>query len=262
MLFPNYSLYLKKLLIKKAKKITVAPYSALAGIYDFVMNHVDYRRWANYVALIAQKHGDQISHIVDFSCGTGSLCVQLEDLGYQVSGCDSSIDMIKVARQKLDAPFWCADMRHVAMRTFPDMIVSLYDSMNYLPDELSWRQSLKNAYSVLKPGGLFLFDVSTLHNSIDVFKNYVEKEKSNNAAYLRKSRFDKTQQVQINYFEIRYKKSPENIFCETHKQKIRKIGEIREMIHQTEFEMIGCYSGFSLQPGNEESERVHFVLKK
>jgi len=249
-------------LIKKAKKIAVAPYSALAEIYDFVMNHVDYYRWANYVALIAEKHGDHTSHIVDFSCGTGSLCLQLEQLGYQVSGCDSSIEMIKIARQKLDAPLWCADMRHVAMQGSSDMIVSLYDSMNYLPDNLSWLQCLKNAYLLLKPKGLFLFDVSTFHNSIDVFKNYIEKEKSEKAAYLRKSRFDKEQQVQINYFEIHYKKSPEIIFCETHRQRIRRVKEIQAMIRQTDFEVAGCYSDFSFRPGNEKSERVNFVLKK
>jgi len=250
------------LLLKKAKKITVAPYSALAEIYDFVMNHVDYQRWANYVALIAQKHSDHLRSIVDFSCGTGSLCLQLKQLGYEVSGCDSSVEMIRIARQKLDAPIWCADMRHVATQSSPDLVVSLYDSMNYLPDNFSWLQSLKNAYSVLKSKGLFIFDISTLHNSINVFKKYIEKEKSEKAAYLRKSHFDKNRQLQINYFEIRYKKSPEIIFCETHKQRIRKVQEILEMIRQTDFELVGCYSGFSLQPGSEESERVHFVLKK
>ncbi len=240
----------------------VAPYSALAGIYDFVMNHVDYHRWANYVALIAEKHGNHTKNIVDFSCGTGSLCVHLEQLGYKVSGCDSSKEMIKVARQKLNAPFWCADMRNAAMQGSPDMILSLYDSMNYLPDNLSWLQSFRSVYSILKPDGLFLFDVSTLHNSIDVFNNYVEKEKSENAGYLRKSRFEKEQQLQINYFEIRYKKFPEVIFCETHKQRIKSVKEIEDLIQQTNFEVLGYYSGFSLQPGGEESERVHFVLKK
>jgi len=250
------------LLIKRAKKITVAPYSALAGIYDFVMNHVDYQRWANYVVLVAQKHSDHVRSIVDLSCGTGSLGLQLKQLGYEVSGCDSSVEMIRIARQKLDAPIWCADMRHVAMQSAADVIVSLYDSMNYLPDNSSWLQCFKNAHSLLKPKGLFIFDISTLHNSIDVFKNYVEKEKSEKAAYLRKSHFEKDRKLQVNYFEIRYKKSPEIIFCETHKQRIRKVQEIEEMIRQTDFELVGCYSGFSLQPGSEESERVHFVLKK
>lgn len=246
---------------------TAHPYSALAEIYDFVMSHVNYGAWASYIAEIANKHGHQVKVIMDIACGTGSLCDKLAQKGFWVMGSDLSRQMLKIALDKSAArmtalPLWCADMRHAAIKQKADMVVSLYDSVNYLVTFQDWARCLDSVYSILKENGLFVFDVSTLHNSKRFFRKYQLQEKNNRASYLRRSYFDKTRSTQINKFEIKLTSHPGLVYKEVHEQRIRPLDEIHEFISRSSFVLEGCYSGFSFMPGTEGSERVHFVLKK
>ncbi len=253
-------------MFRTREKIMADPYSCLSYIYDFVMNHVNYKSWARYIAQIINTHGQNIRAIADISCGTGSFCKELVSLGYTVWGCDSSYNMVKMSKQKYDQEYnlhiWCADMQHLTFRHTPDMIVSLYDSMNYLLEPAQWLQCLQNVYKSLKSGGLFVFDVSTLHNSLNVFQNYSQREKSPIGSYYRKSHFDQKTALQSNYFEIKLNKYPGYTFCEHHRQRIHSLDEIMQFIKQTPLTLLGCYNGFTFTPGDEYAERVHFVLTK
>ena len=234
----------------------------MAEIYDFVMSHVNYMRWSGYVARLIQRVEKRVEWIHDISCGTGNHCYFLSRLGFRVSGHDASREMVKKATEKVDALFWCSDMRRFALKKKPDMIVSLYDSMNYLRRTEDWLQCLDSVFSNLPRGGLFLFDVSTLHNSVDIFKNYVDREKGQSGSYVRRSYFEKKTRTQVNEFEIRLKREPDVIFCETHRQTIRPLDEINRIIDFTPFELLGFYGDFTFLPGSEKSERVHFLLQK
>ncbi len=247
------------------EKITVPPYSQLAYLYDFVMNHVNYKRWARYISQIAHHHGNGTRTITDISCGTGSLSRELLKLGYHVTGFDYTPEMVSVARRKLkkqpNVQLWCGDMMYPNFTHKPDMIVSLYDSMNYLMKSKQWNLCLENVHSALKPDGLFVFDVSTLQNSLEMFTGFTQKEKNAQGSYVRKSRFDKKEHIQINYFEIRFHKN-KTIYCETHRQKIRSLENVLSIIDQSPFTLSGYYHDFTFNPGSETSERIHFVLRK
>jgi len=184
-----------------------------------------------------------------------------------VAGSDISLDMIKIARDKaaksgLTMPFWCADMRRFAVRFPADLIVSLYDSMNYLMNPNDWARCLDNVYSMLGPKGVFVFDVSTVHNSQRYFRRYVQRERGQGIVYSRKSEFDNKRMIQQNRFEIRLDSHPNVVFYEVHEQRIRHLQDIMQMVAKSHLSLDGCYHGFSFTPGTEKSERVHFVLKK
>jgi len=253
-------------MLKPRKKVTVTPYSHLSFIYDFVMNHVNYKRWAKYISQILDRHGNNIKSIADISCGTGTLDQELTRYGYSLWACDYSFNMLKMLKAKIGKQnsifYWCADMSNPVFGKQPDAVISLYDSMNYFLESEQWVRCLNNVYSLLKKDGLFVFDISTFHNSINVFQNFSQQEKSNNGSYYRKSRFDRKKSIQTNYFEIKLKDYPDFIFCETHQQRILSLAEIIQFINQTDFHHLGCYNGLTFRPGNEYSERVHFVLKK
>ncbi len=254
-------------LLQRSEKKIAAPYSVLAQIYDFVMSHVNYASWANYVAQIAGKHGNHVTQILDIACGTGSLCFRLAEKGFTVAGSDLSLEMIKIAREKtakagLTLPLWCADMRRSAVKFQPDMIVSLYDSMNYLMSPHEWARCLDNVHAVLKPKGIFVFDVSTVHNSQRYFRRYIQRERGKGIVYSRKSEFDAKRMVQQNRFEIRLVSHPNVVFYEVHEQRIRFLQDIMQMVAKSRLSLDGCYHGFSFTQGTEKSERVHFVLKK
>jgi len=237
-------------------------------IYDDVMSHVDYDLWSDYIVRILDRHGASIKDIVDISCGTGSQCLRLAKRNFSVAGCDLSYPMLQKARRKAlsanyGVSFWRGNMKDLALkRQNADLILSLYDSMNYLMDENEWRKCFQDVYLALRNGGYYIFDVSTVHNSVHVFGNYNHRETLYNAIYHRKSRFHEKTMIQETYFEIRLKEEPNVIFCERHQQRIRRLAEIEQLIRESPLELVAHYDGFSFDAGTEDSERVHFVLQK
>lgn len=248
-----------------AEKKAVPPYSALAPIYDQVMEHVNYKRWAAYIDKIVSRFQPDSNWIVDISCGTGTFAGFLIKHGYRITGLDSSFPMVQQAAQKNLTPhthFMCADLGHLPLASQPDVIVSLYDSMNYVLEANLWHKAFVDIFSTLKKDGLFIFDVSTLMNSKRDFSRYVHRETFKNGGYLRKSSFDRKESLQKNYFEIKLKARPSIVFCEHHQQRIRPLKEILDFIDASPFTLLGGYKEFSFEPFDEKCERVHFVLKK
>lgn len=248
-------------------KIAVTPYTALAPIYDAVMQHVNYRKWANYMHALVQKFHRRTRWIVDLSCGTGSCCGNLYKLGYRVTGMDASFAMIRQARIKfvrsaLSDSFICADMVCPPLRRQPDAMISLYDSMNYLRLEHQWISCLNRVNADLSPGGLFIFDVSTIYNSRSQFSHYFEEQQVKGGAYRRTSFFEPGENIQTNQFEITLDHKTAEIFSEVHCQKIRALSQVEELIEQSPLKRVGAFKDFSFEPATEQCERVHFILQK
>ncbi|MBN1542413.1 class I SAM-dependent methyltransferase [candidate division KSB1 bacterium] len=246
---------------------TVAPYTALAPIYDFVMNHVDYPAWAEYIVRLIRRHNVPVHSLLDISCGTGNFCSSVASRGMPVFGCDGSWEMVhqavrKAARDHLLALFWCADMTAIASGRSYGCIVSLYDSMNYLLQEWQWRCCFDRVYEVLEPGGLFVFDISTLSNSREFFRRFVQREQNHQARYRRKSYFSEDVKIQNNEFDIQFRNKLDVVYHEHHRQRIRSLDEVEQLIQHTPFQLLSCYEGFTFRQGSDESERVHIVLQK
>lgn len=241
----------------------VAPYSALAAIYDYVMDHVDYGRWARYLLALLDKHGVQVQQVLDVSCGTGSLGRCLQEAGLRVYGCDAAVSMLQAARKKMASPFiWCSDIRHLALRFQPQAILSTYDSMNYLMTEADWLAALRSVQQLLSLNGIFIFDISTLHNSKTLFQRYLQREATPAGNYVRTSYYQKRNSIQINEFKIRLTGAPSVRYHEVHRQKILSLATVLGYIAQTDMTVQGCYADFTFLPAREEAERLHFVLKK
>ena len=97
--------------------------------------------------------------ILDAGCGSGPLFAALRDRGAIVTGFDSSVAMLKLARRRLgdDADLQLADLgRSLPFPggAFDDVIVSLV--LHYLED---WTAPLAELRRVLKPGGRLIASV-------------------------------------------------------------------------------------------------------
>lgn len=247
---------------KKNVRVT-APYSALAPIYDYVMDHVDYALWARYLLSLFKQHGEKVQRVLDVSCGTGSLCRQLADAGLTVYGCDAAWPMLRVARKKVGAQrLWCGDLRSIGATWAPQAVLSTYDSMNYLMTQADWMAALLSIHRLLPVGGIFIFDISTLYNSTTVFQRYIQKDTTPGGNYSRTSYFQSRGSIQVNEFTIRLAGAPGILFKEVHRQKILSLETVRGYIAETPFQLQACYSDFTFLPANEKAERVHFVVKK
>ena len=151
-------------------------YNQLVPYYEFVEG----RDWKDEIGLITsvlRKHRSK--SVVDLGCGTGYHARALTKLGFNVTGIDISKQNIRFARSRAKA-------EHVQ----PRFVIGSY--YHYQPDEqvdaalcLNWsipvrdgevKRFLANAHSMLRPGGLLLFDFERISQIVwkDVGKPIVE----------------------------------------------------------------------------------------
>ena len=252
---------------------TTPTYSALAEIYDAVMEDVDYDVWADFIDEVIQVHHPDPVSILELACGTASLSLSLEELGcYNISATDKSAAMIdkareKALRQQADLTLWQMDFLDItAGRTF-DIIVSVFDSVNYLHDEIEVKQMLREVQNVMDAQSLFIFDFTTPKNSIQAI-DYLDNEEEttkNGYHFSRRSRYDENQQIHYNTFEIdRLAGDQETVlesFTEEHRQRAYTYKQMQEIIAHTPFETVAAYSEFDLDKATDESLRITMVLR-
>ena len=244
--------------------IQVKPYAGLASIYDRVMDHVHYGKWSQYIISLFPRFGIPVSSILETACGTGSHTRCLLREGYRVTGTDLSVEMLHIAGEKIVSEGLIAQLVAADMTALPfggkfDAVLCLYDSINYLCDEALFRKALNEAARVTRPGGVFIFDVCTMKNSQLFFSNHETTESLDGVTYHRTSRYHSSRRIQENSFVIERNSSR---ITECHIQRIYRLKEINRMLRGTPFEVLAVFDDMSVLPGSEESERVHFVLKR
>lgn len=75
-------------------------YHELAGAYDFVSRIVSRGRWRDWQrSALPYLNGPRV---VELGCGTGDLILDLAEAGRRPIGVDASIQMLRVARRKLE----------------------------------------------------------------------------------------------------------------------------------------------------------------
>jgi SAM-dependent methyltransferase len=141
-----------------------AAYDALAPAYDVLTADYDYDAWLSAIERVAIAHGLAGRRVLDVACGTGKSFLPLLERGYDVTACDISEAMLRVARTKVGPR---ARLRRLDMRALPalgrfDLITCLDDALNYLPDEPALAQALAGMRANLAPGGVLVFDVNAL----------------------------------------------------------------------------------------------------
>ena len=196
--------------------------------------------------------------------GTGKFLKQFRKNDYLADGCDSSSEMIKIAKQiNPNAQIWqdaMPELTHTPPQHY-SIITCLYDSMNYLQNAESFATALKRIYELLPPGGIFVFDVVSELCCKTYFDDLHEiDEVDDKYSFERFSHYDSANKQQITEFHIR---TPEGIFRETHCQQIYTFREIRDLIKEnTAFEICGMFEEFSFYTAEESSNRAHFILKR
>ncbi len=117
---------------------------------------------AGVLGLLDPKPGVRI---LDLCCGQGRHAVPLARAGYQLTGLDRSSYLLRHAQQaarqaRVEVQWVRGDMRWLPWREQFDVCVNLFTAFGYFEDEAENEQVLHQVYHVLKPGGVFLLDVS------------------------------------------------------------------------------------------------------
>lgn len=249
---------------------SVDPYDALAAGYDVVMAHVEYDDWAEYVLDLFDEHETEPNAILELGCGTGSLALEMmERLGSDVSylATDRSSAMIRVARAKAKQVgraaqglrFDVADFTDFAFDDSFDAVLLLYDGLNYLLDEADVAALFAQVHDALAPGGVFIVDQSTPANSLNNADYFGDEGAVDRFAYVRQSRYDAASRLHTTEFDLTV---DGETYTERHVQRAYAMSEVAALIAASPLEPLGAYDGFTLDPATDDSERIHWVLRR
>lgn len=249
-------------------------YTALADIYDDVMINVDYETWADYIDEILMMHHPNAENIHELACGTGTMAISLEEMGYYtISASDGSAEMIRIAQDKAkeaesEISFQVIDFLNIPQNVQYDAVFMVFDSINYLhhPEEI--QRLHQQVFNILNPGGLFIYDFTTPHNSRQAIRvlNNISRRVNPHVRFHRESTYDAKNRIHSNNFIIE-RRNPEEPYSkryteEKHQQKIYTTEEIFEIVKSTDFKVLSAYDGFELKPAHEKSLRITMVLQK
>ncbi|HNX01824.1 MAG TPA: 4-hydroxythreonine-4-phosphate dehydrogenase PdxA, partial [Candidatus Cloacimonadota bacterium] len=248
-------------------------YNEFAEYYDHYMQHVQYDDWVEFILTQFTHLKKRNPHYtLEIACGTANISTRLKRKGLNVTACDLSEDMLSVAARKAYKPkLYQADMLSPIEKDKYDLILCLFDSINYLMDQNQVSQMLHHVENGLMNGGLFIFDISTHLNSLDYFDDYLNVDENQNNVVFHRAHFDHNAWIQYNDLSLFVKKG--NIFFrfnEKHEQRIYKTKDILELISVTKFKLLGVYGGLipkNLKNSNPSKldhyyTRIFFVLQK
>lgn len=241
------------------KPVDLLPYNGLALIYDRVMDHIEYEQWAFYLLRLFKTFGQDIHRVVDGGCGTGRIMEVLENHGYRCAGFDRSLGMVRIARSRTESVLWQGDLRDLSLAGGWDAFLCVYDTIQYLkPDEIPL--VFEDVYDRLRFGGLFIFDMITEHHARTAWGHYTEVEKADGFDWTRSTWYDRHSKQLHTKFEIHRK--GQRSYREHHKQYVYTLDEMRSLAEAGGFRVRDVLNDFTLNPGSERSDRIHFILQK
>ncbi|MDP2172701.1 MAG: class I SAM-dependent methyltransferase, partial [Candidatus Cloacimonadaceae bacterium] len=220
-------------------------YTFFAEYYDHYMSHVDYEKWLTMILGWCKSFGvKQLNRILEIACGTANIAEILVHKGFQVDACDCSPFMLHMAAQKLFKPnlFLCSMTEDLPRKNY-DLVLCLFDSINYLPRKSDIKLLLKNTWQALNPGALFVFDISTLMNSTKNFSDATQISQVRDGCLVHQASYNYNTDKQ-NSRLVLFRKSGTvyHKHEENHVQRVYRNFEIIELIASSSFQLLGIFS--------------------
>jgi SAM-dependent methyltransferase len=226
---------------------------------------VDYKKWVDYLCQIFKYYAKEVKLILDLACGSGIPSILLAQKGYKIIGVDSSPEMLKIFRSKiqnknLDIILYEADMRNFQLPVKVDACVSFYDSINYLLSDEDLRQCFKSVAQALKSSGIFAFDVNTVF-CLEHFWDNKETPRSTSEIYtIWKNTYDQYQRISTLELTVYTKKG--DVFKEIHRERGYYPEEIEKALRDAGFNKIDFYEHSTFLPVTDVTLRMMVVAQK
>lgn len=244
------------------------PYLNFAFIYDQIMSGVDYEAWADYVEELLNRFEKYPESIVDLACGTGASTFPFKKRGYNVSGVDISSQMLirasqVASEQKLDIKFYQQDLRQLNLPEKYDLALLFQDGLNYIIDETDLAQTFLQVCNILKPGALFIFDLTrpSLRPTHDSSTAWADEEDFTliwDSSYKIKK---ETWSIKLTVFQ-KLDNGLFQKFQENHQEKDHNPKLVHELIDATGFKQLGLYKSFTFSASDGNDVKLTFVVQK
>jgi SAM-dependent methyltransferase len=248
-------------------------YSLFAQYYDSYMSHVNYEQWVDLILSWHRRVSQETpKRVLELACGTANASEILVFRGMEVDACDISPYMLHVADAK---PFKPSLFLNSLTDPIPgggyDLIFCLFDSFNYLVKKADAIQLLNHAYKALKPGGTFVFDISTLKNSLENFCDTTSFNRVRDGYLVQISTYEPLTYRQITHLLLfRKNLNAYERFEERHVQRVYRTPELVELCAASKLRLKAIFSpdtrpNLISRDGNDLDNRyfrLFFLLQK
>lgn len=261
-------------------------YSIFAEIYDRFMDNIPYDEWGKYITDILREYGIYSGLLCELGCGTGTMTRYLSAQGYDMIGTDISQEMLAKAREygtDRDILYLNQDMRELELYGTVQAVVSVCDSMNYIMTYDDLCRVFKKVNNYLESGGIFIFDMKTIHFYSNILADSVQVDVREDAALIWENHYEGklhihnyelTMYIAVDdecydtgYEEDEY--ADENMdgrlyerYRECHSQKAYTIEEVKMAVKDAGMEFVAVYDEKTHNEPDENSERVYFIVRE
>jgi len=220
-------------------------YGFFADRYDSYMAHVDYELWVERLKLWHRVYSNgNLKRILELACGTANVASRFVKAGYEVDACDLSAQMLVNAERKRYRPnLYQASLTDPIPGKDYDLIMCLFDSINYLNNRSQISQCLIEVEKALAPQGIFIFDISTLLNSMENFSELVNHQLDNDAHFIHKAYYEPGHRLQVSkLYLFKAQGAAYSLHTEEHHQRVYMTEELIQIIADSPLELLAIHS--------------------
>jgi SAM-dependent methyltransferase len=242
-------------------------FSDIAQYYDTLMSYVNYPAWVAYIERLLKYCNISKKTILDLACGTG-VCLEIwRHRGYRVIGLDKSFAMLKICKSRFpddttDVAVVNGDMCGFAFTEKVPIITCLYDSLNYLLSEEALAMCFKNVYDALDAGGVFFFDMNTVHCLQNEWGNGTFHRQDKEIHSVWSNTFDSSTNISTLKLTLMVQKNGNvEMIRESHQERGYSLMTIAELLETAGFEY-SFYKHLTFNPAHERDMRIMGVASK
>ena len=245
-------------------------YTGFAYVYDEYMDNIPYDEWAEYLISLLKEQGvPDDGAVADLGCGTGTVTRILDKAGYDCIGIDMSEDMLVIASEKMyeseqQIIYTEQDMRDFGLPYQVDACVSIGDSMNYITSREDIKKVFSCVHDNLVDGGVFIFDLKTIHFFRDILKDNVYAQNRDDSAFIWDNTYDEDSRNNIYDLAVfvRNEEGTFDRFEENHYQHGFYDDEVTGAAAEAGLKLVAVYDAFGHEAPSDLSERLYYIFKK
>ncbi len=241
-------------------------YRETAEIYDKLTSGIDYESYAGYYIELLDRYKEIYTHsVLETGCGSGNLTRMLALKGLDMTGVDSSAEMLSEAYTK-EGPgiLWVnQDVMELDLFGTYDAAVSFLDFPNHIikPDDLGKYFSLIKNY--LNPGGLYIFDINSEYKFKNILGDNVFYYDDDDYSCIWQNTFN--EKSRICNMEITLFKQEGSLFRRSdtsNTERAYSVDELQEIIESAGLSVIEILGDMKFEQPSEKEERIFFICRK
>jgi len=240
-------------------------YRETADLYDKLTKDVDYPAYAGFLMDIIGKHSQNAHSLVEIGCGTGNLTRVLASAGFDMTGVDSSNEMLAEAYSKENAGIlWInQDVTELDLFGSYDAAISFLDFPNHITDYNDLSVYFKRLYNFVNQGGLCIFDVNSEYKFREILGSNVFYYDEEDYSLIWQNHYDedeKTCTMDITVF--RREGEVFNRIDTVNIERYYSGEQLDKVLVSAGFSHMATYGDLSLEAPESDIERIFYVYRK